>query len=214
MGECQWWASAQKNCEFCLEGVVCSIGSDGPELKRVVQVSKKKTIAQNLSKHLVNLMLVIHLSRPLLVFITIIIPFVFAGAIFAADTNNNTLDTDLIKAAFSGEFPEVKRLLEKGANVNAKRDNGITALMGAAIEGHQEVVELLLAKEADVDAKIYFFGHSGGATACDLASEKGHKEIVKLLVRAGAFHEEKPEAFRETKVASPESNQPSRRRRD
>ena len=158
-------------------------------------------------------MLVNYLFRPLLAFITIVIPIVFSGATFA-DTINNDLGADLIKAAFSGEFPEVKRLLEKGANVNAKRDNGITALMGASIEGHQEVVELLLAKEADVDAKVYFFGHSGGVTACDLASEKGHKEIVKMLVRAGAFYEEKAEALRETKVASPETNQPSKRRRD
>ena len=153
-----------------------------------------------------------HFLKPLLVLITIAISVVFAGTPFA-DTINNDLDADLIKAAFSGELQEVKRLLEKGANVNAKRDNGITALMGASIEGHQEVVELLLAKEADVDAKVYFFGHTSGATACDLASEKGHKEIVKLLVRAGAFHEEKAEAVREAKVAAPETNQSSSKRR-
>jgi ankyrin repeat protein len=151
--------------------------------------------------------------RAFLIFITIVLQFVFADANLA-DTLNNTLDADFIKAAFAGEFPEVKRLLDKGANVNAKRDNGVTALMGASIEGHQEVVELLLAKGADVDAKVYFFGHSSGATACDLASEKGHKEIVKLLVRAGAFHEEKEESVRQAKIAAPETNQSSKRRRD
>lgn len=157
-------------------------------------------------------MLVTHLIRPTLVFIVVIIPLAFGGTLFA-DTVNNELDADLIKAAFSDDLLEVKRLLEKGANVNAKRANGITALMGASIEGHQEVVELLLAREADVDAKVYFFGHTSGATACDLASEKGHKEIVKLLVRAGAFHEEKAEAVREAKVAAPETNQSSSKRR-
>lgn len=157
-----------------------------------------------------------HLFRPLLIVIIALLPFVFTGPTFAEDAVSNDLGADLIKAAFSGDYPEVKRLLENGANVNAKRENGITALMGAALEGHQEIVELLLAKEAEVDAKVYFFGHVGGATACDLASQKGYKDIVKLLVRAGAFHEEKPEeALREKKIASPDSNQTtSRKRRD
>jgi ankyrin repeat protein len=158
-------------------------------------------------------MLVKHLIRQFVVFVTIFIPLVFAGASLA-ETVNNDLDAALIKAAFSGDLPEVRHLLGKGADVNAKRSDGITALMGASLEGHQEVVELLLAKKADVDAKVYFFGYSGGATACDLASQKGHQEIVKLLVRAGAFHEEKVEAYHQTKVASPESNQTSKRRRD
>ncbi len=158
-------------------------------------------------------MRVIHLFRQLLVCITILIPLICAGAIFAQTTNDD-LNADFIKAAFSGNLLEVKNLLEKGAGINAKRDNGITALIGASIEGQQEVVEFLLTKGADVDAKVYFFGRSGGATACDLADQKGHKEIVKLLVRAGAFHENKAEAIREVKAAPPASNQPSKRRSD
>lgn len=157
-------------------------------------------------------MLVKHFFRLSLVFVTILIPLVFAGATFA-DTTNDDLNADLIKAAFSGNLQEIERLLGKGANVNAKRENGITPLIGASIEGHQEAVELLLARGADVDAKAYFFGRTGGATACDFASQKGHQEIVKLLVRAGAYHEEKIEIYQEKKVASPESNQqPSRRK--
>jgi len=156
-------------------------------------------------------MLAKHLFRQFLVFFTIFMPFVFAGATFA-DTTGNDVNADFIKAAFSGNLQEVERLLGKGADINAKRDNGTTALIGASIEGHQEVVELLLAKEANVDAKVYFFGRSGGATACDLASQKGHQEIVKLLVRAGAFYEGKIEAYQQPKVASPESNQPTRRK--
>ncbi len=88
----------------------------------------------------------------------------------------------------------------------------MTALIGASLAGHQEVVELLLAKGAEVDAKVYFFGRSGGATAYDLASQKEHRDIMRLLIRAGAFHEEKAAIRQEAKAVSPNPLQSSRRR--
>jgi uncharacterized protein len=127
-------------------------------------------------------------------------------------TSAGTPDEDLIKAAFSGQASEVKRLLDEGANANAKRENGMTALMGASLAGHQEVVELLLARGAEVDAKVYFFGRGGGATAYDLAAQKEHREIMKMLIRAGAFHEEKAEVRQEAKTFSQNPLQSSRRR--
>jgi uncharacterized protein len=156
-------------------------------------------------------MYVKHLFRRRLIFITFLMSLASAGTAFA-DTTSNDINADFIKAAFSGNLQEVERLLAKGADVNAKRDNGTTALIGASIEGHQEVVEFLLAKEANVDAKVYFFGRTGGATACDLASQKGHQEIVKLLIRAGAFYEGKIETYQEKKAPPPESNQQTRRK--
>jgi len=73
-------------------------------------------------------------------------------------------------------------LIESGADVNAK-DNlfGRTALMIASFYGHKEVVELLLKKGADVNAK-----DKNGRTALMIASKKGHKEIVELLKFYGA----------------------------
>ena len=104
-------------------------------------------------------------SRQFVVFITILFPFVFTGAIFAGAPNND-LNADLIKASFSGDMLEVELLLAKGADVNAKRVDGITALMGASLEGHKEVVRLLLVKGADVNVKAKNFGRNGnGATA-------------------------------------------------
>jgi ankyrin repeat protein len=159
-------------------------------------------------------MLEIHFFRQFRVAIALLLPLLFSVATFAGATNDEDVNADLIKAAFSGNVQEVERLLEKGADVNTKRDNGMTALIGASLEGQDDVVKLLLAKGADVDAKVFFFGRSNGATAYDLASQAGHQEIVKLLVRAGAYHEEKVELYHEKKVAAPASYQPSRNRRD
>jgi ankyrin repeat protein len=173
---------------------------------------RKKQRSENLWLNLlVNMMLAINLFKQCLVIISMLFPFVFAGST-SAGTTDDELNADLIKASFSGNLPEVKRLLDKGANVNASRENGMTALIGASMEGQQEIVELLLAKGAEVDAKVYFFGRNAGATAYDLASQKDHQEIVKLLVRAGAFHEEKVEARPEAKSVPPDTHQSSRRR--
>jgi ankyrin repeat protein len=48
----------------------------------------------------------------------------------------------------------VQLLLEKGADVDAKADDGGTALYRAAGSGHEAVVRLLLEKGAYFDVKI------------------------------------------------------------
>lgn len=77
----------------------------------------------------------------------------------------------------------VKELLVAGAKVNlvAKGHpflNG-TPLQVAATKGYQDVVKLLLAAGADVNAK-------DGSRPLHLAACKGHVEVAKLLLAAGA----------------------------
>jgi len=84
-------------------------------------------------------------------------------------------------AANSGRLEEVKRLLNEGADVNARAMNGMTPLILAAWMGHTEVVELLLRHGADINAKT-----NTGSTALKLATERGHEKIVALLRKYGA----------------------------
>jgi ankyrin repeat protein len=81
-------------------------------------------------------------------------------------------------AACIGDLGRVKAFLARGIDINTKDTRNRTALHYAAKEGHKEVVELLLANGADVNA--------GNGTAAELAMNSGHTEIVELLMSKGA----------------------------
>ncbi len=86
----------------------------------------------------------------------------------------------LINAATAGDLVRVKSLIAARADVNAKANDGETALMWASYKGHAEVVEALLAARADVNAK-----DQRGWTALKIAQVAGHTRMVKLLRQAG-----------------------------
>ena len=71
-------------------------------------------------------------------------------------------------------------LIEKGADVNAKSDDGITPLHGASSKGLTTVVELLISKGADVNAR-----RSGRVTALDDAISRKETETTALLRKHG-----------------------------
>ncbi len=69
-----------------------------------------------------------------------------------------------------------KALIAKGADVNAKDEDGVTPLHAAAAAGEQEAVVYLLAKGADPNVK-----DKEGKTALDWANEAEEPEIAKIL---------------------------------
>ncbi len=67
-------------------------------------------------------------------------------------------ETPLMQAAEKGQTETVKGLIAKGADVNSKHKDGLTALMWPAGRGHTETVKALLEAEADVNAAAEFGG--------------------------------------------------------
>jgi len=110
-----------------------------------------------------------------------------------ADISTETSVAIMLDAATVGDTPTVKVQLDRGVNVNAKSDVGVTALMYAAGRGRKDTVKLLLASGADVNDK-----NDVGKTALMMAvlaqkfaklrdyHVEDYQEIIRLLKQAGA----------------------------
>jgi len=92
-----------------------------------------------------------------------------------------SLDSELLQAALIGDVEEVKKLLEKGANPNARDKYGRTPLHWTAARGRLSAVEFLLEKGADPNAR-----EQKGCTPLHWAAYNGRLSVVKLLLEKGA----------------------------
>jgi ankyrin repeat protein len=79
-------------------------------------------------------------------------------------------------ASQNGNTEIATLLLDKGANADLQRSNGITAMMVASMNGRTDIVSLLLNKGTNPDLKT-----SEGKTAVDYA---GNEDIKSLLDNA------------------------------
>jgi len=89
--------------------------------------------------------------------------------------------TFIFRAASDGNVTAVQKLLNAGADVNAREHEGETPLMYAAVAGRTEVVKLLLNRGADINAVS--LNHE---TALARAVGVNQYETVKLLLDRGA----------------------------
>ena len=92
---------------------------------------------------------------------------------------------ELFQAVKNGDIELVRKLILKGANVNAKTDSGLSVLMCAAVS-NTDTVKILLENGVDVNAK-----DNDLVTALMMASRFGYTETVKLLLKNRAKIDEK-----------------------
>ena len=85
------------------------------------------------------------------------------------------------EAAHRGTMDVLQRLLDAGADIDARDGHGQTALMIAAVEGRRQTVEWLVAHGAALDRTAKY-----GLSALMLAVVNGHADIVRALTDAGA----------------------------
>jgi|GEM_PF-4202205 len=91
------------------------------------------------------------------------------------------LNYKLLEAAKGWNETTLTRLLEKGADANAKNNRGITALMYAAWYDHPESCALLVENGADVNA-----ADTHGQTALMYAAQGGETRTCMVLIEKGA----------------------------
>ena len=96
------------------------------------------------------------------------------------DPEPRDLDADLIDAAWADDVARARRLIEAGADVNAKDGTQQSAYLIATSEGYAELLELTLQHGGDVRSLDSFDG-----TGLIRAAERGHAAVVGRLLRAG-----------------------------
>ena len=88
----------------------------------------------------------------------------------------------ILEAARNGDLETVKALISDNPDlVFSNDDYGNTSLHWAASWDHKDVVQLLLARNADVNAR-----DNGGFTPLRLAALKGYKDVADLLLAHNA----------------------------
>lgn len=89
--------------------------------------------------------------------------------------------SNLHSACSLGDYKKVQDLLENGADVNVRDDDGNTPMVSACFKGHVCIVELLLkCNRIKLDLCNY-----DGTTPLHAACLKGHKNIIQLLLDNG-----------------------------
>jgi uncharacterized protein len=89
----------------------------------------------------------------------------------------NSMKVTALHAALAGPTPELAgTLIDAGADVNARQQDGVTPLQEAAANGRADLIAVLLEHGADPLA-----ADEKGRTAADWARQSGHAELVELL---------------------------------
>ena len=112
--------------------------------------------------------------------LALLIVFLCAPIMLSADrVCAAALSNPLFEAAELGEIDKIKDLLDQGVPIDARDDDGWTALMKATYEGHRYIVEELIARGASVDTQ-----ENAGWTSLMMAAQFGYHGIMKVLLNS------------------------------
>lgn len=98
-----------------------------------------------------------------------------------SNEERRALDQQLVEAAFVCDLMRVRTLLARGADPNARDEEGRTPIFSAVLGGSVALLGLLLETKADVNAR-----DERGATALHIAAEEVVPEAATLLIGRGA----------------------------
>jgi ankyrin repeat protein len=100
--------------------------------------------------------------------------------------NIDTLNKLLNKEILDENYDEVERLIEEGADVNNIDYAEFTPLIDVALEGHNDLVKLLIKAGANVNYSIEYGNIYDKLTPLHAAVDGGNSETVRILIEAGA----------------------------
>ena len=106
-------------------------------------------------------------------FLLFIIPFILSA-------QENEKDIRLLQAAFDGDISAVIQALKDSANINSTTDQGVSPLIYAAQQGHEDLVKILVHNKADIDHKT-----NDSVSVLLAASIFNHVGIVEFLASKG-----------------------------
>jgi len=92
-----------------------------------------------------------------------------------------SLDDELVDAVFLSDIDDVRALLDRGADPDARDEEHRTLLMTATMDGHRDIVRLLLENGADPNLR-----DADQWTPLDVAVYRKALDMVWLLVHYGA----------------------------
>ena len=98
------------------------------------------------------------------------------------DVVDATGQTPLITSALAGDLGMVALLIDEGADIGKRTDNGLTALHAAAFVGAADVAAELIRAGADVNDQANWFG----ITPLHPAAEENRAGVIAVLLAAGA----------------------------